>query len=280
MTGYITKGIGGFYYVKTDKGIVECRAKGIFRKKRITPLAGDAVVLEQEAGSSVIAEILPRKNSFIRPPVANLDVLFLVASTTQPVPSTLVLDKMAALAVYKKAEPVIVCTKTDLAASDRLEEAYHLSGIPLIKIDYESGEGIDEVKRRIEGKLCAFCGNSGVGKSTLLNHILPEAVRETAAISQKLGRGRIPPERWRSLRSAGEGWRIRRALPVWRLTACVISPRRSLTRRFRRWSLTVFNAVLPAVPTVRKQAARCVRPLRKAGFPIRGTRAILPFTIR
>ena len=101
MKGYITKGIGGFYYVKTPEGIVECKPRGIFRKQKITPVAGDEVTLETENGAAVIAEIAPRKNVFVRPPMANLDVLFLVASTTQPTPSTLVLDKLAAIAVDK-----------------------------------------------------------------------------------------------------------------------------------------------------------------------------------
>ena len=97
MNGYIVKGIGGFYYVKTPDGIVECKPRGIFRKQKITPVAGDEVTLETENGASVIAQIAPRKNVFVRPPVANLDVLFLVASTTQPTPSTLVLDKLSAI---------------------------------------------------------------------------------------------------------------------------------------------------------------------------------------
>ena len=97
MNGYIVKGIGGFYYVKTPDGIVECKPRGIFRKQKITPVAGDEVTLETENGASVIAQITPRKNVFVRPPVANLDVLFLVASTTQPTPSTLVLDKLLSL---------------------------------------------------------------------------------------------------------------------------------------------------------------------------------------
>ena len=151
MTNYITKGIGGFYYVKTETGIVECRARGIFRKRGITPVAGDQVVLS--ADRTTIDEILPRKNVFIRPPVANLDVLFIVASTTQPVPSTLILDELTAAAVYKDVQPVIVITKADLAAADALEKAY-------------------------------------VGKSTLLNALAPQLERLTGGISQKLGRGR------------------------------------------------------------------------------------------
>ncbi len=190
MDGYITKGIGGFYYVKTADGIIECKPKGIFRKRKITPVAGDEVRLETENGGNVIAEIYPRKNVFIRPPIANLDLLFLVASTISPVPSTLVLDKLSAIAVHKNAQPVLLCTKSDLASSAFLEEAYAKSTIPLIKLNYQTGEGLDQVKEMIEGKLAAFCGNSGVGKSTLLNALVPELAQKTGEISQKLKRGR------------------------------------------------------------------------------------------
>ncbi len=187
---YITKGIGGFYYVKTDEGIVECKAKGIFRKRRITPVAGDEVRLEQEAGQWVIAEILPRKNVFVRPPIANLDVLFIVASTVQPVPSTLILDKLTAIAVDKGVQPVIVCTKADLASDEFLRSTYEPSPIPFVQVNHETGEGLDELKHWVEGRLCAFCGNSGVGKSTLMNALLPQLEQQTGHISQKLGRGR------------------------------------------------------------------------------------------
>ena len=190
MKGYIVKGIGGFYYVKTEEGVIECKPRGIFRKQKITPVAGDEVTLETENGAAVIAEIAPRKNVFVRPPVANLDVLFLVASTTQPTPSTLVLDKLSAIAVDKGVQPVIVCTKADLGEVEFLRSAYERSTLPFIAIRYDSGEGLDEVRQWISGRLCAFCGNSGVGKSTLLNTLLPQAERETSAISQKLGRGR------------------------------------------------------------------------------------------
>lgn len=190
MNGYIVKGIGGFYYVKTPEGIVECKARGIFRKQKLTPVAGDEVTLETENGAAVIAQIAPRKNVFVRPPVANLDVLFLVASTTQPTPSTLVLDKLSAIAVDKGVQPVLVCTKSDLAETEFLQKAYEKSTLPFIRIDYADGSGLDEVKGWIGGRLCAFCGNSGVGKSTLLNALLPELGQQTAAISQKLGRGR------------------------------------------------------------------------------------------
>ena len=156
-----------------------------FRKRGITPVAGDQVVLS--ADRTTIDEILPRKNVFIRPPVANLDVLFIVASTTQPVPSTLILDELTAAAVYKDVQPVIVITKADLAAADALEKAYADSTIPLIRLDYDTGEGLDQIRARIAGNLCAFCGNSGVGKSTLLNTLAPQLERQTGGISQKIG---------------------------------------------------------------------------------------------
>ena len=190
MTPYIQKSLGGFYYVKTDEGVVECKPKGIFRKQRITPVAGDTVTLERERDATVIAAIGPRKNLFVRPPIANLDVLFLVASTVQPAPSTLVLDKLSAIAVDKGAEPVLIITKGDLASDERLAAAYAHAGLPCIRVDYATGAGLEAIRARIAGRLCAFCGNSGVGKSTLLNALSPELGRQTGAISQKLGRGR------------------------------------------------------------------------------------------
>ena len=188
MTPYITKGVGGFYYVRTETGMVECRARGIFRKRGITPVAGDQVQLNADA--NMIDEILPRKNVFIRPPVANLDVLFIVASTTQPTPSTRILDELTAAAVYKDVQPVLVITKADLAAADQLMACYAHSGIPVVQLQYDTGEGLDLLRGYIVGHLCAFCGNSGVGKSTLLNALDPSLQRQTGAISQKLGRGR------------------------------------------------------------------------------------------
>ena len=156
----------------------------------LTGREGSTVTLETENGAAVIAGIAPRRNVFVRPPMANLDVLFLVASTTQPTPSTLVLDKLSAIAVDKGVQPVIVCTKGDLAEAEFLRSAYEKSTLPFIRIDYATGEGLDDIKHWINGRLCAFCGNSGVGKSTLLNALLPDVERQTAAISQKLGRGR------------------------------------------------------------------------------------------
>ncbi|MBS6866178.1 MAG: ribosome small subunit-dependent GTPase A [Oscillospiraceae bacterium] len=189
-TPYIVKGIGGFYYVKTADGIVECRAKGIFRRRGVTPVAGDRVRLEHETGTAVIAEILPRKNVFVRPPVANVDQFFIVASTVQPVPSTLVIDKLSAIAVDRGAQPVLVITKGDLYGADTLAQCYSTAGFPVLCVNAATGEGLAPLRDMLAGKLSVFSGNSGVGKSTLLGALMPGCELETAEISQKLGRGR------------------------------------------------------------------------------------------
>lgn len=187
---YIIKGIGGFYYVKTADGVVECRAKGIFRKRGITPVAGDRVRLEHEAGTAVIAEVLPRKNVFVRPPVANVDQFFIVASTVQPAPSTLVIDKLSAIAMDRGAQPVLVITKGDLQDAGALMRCYRTAGFPVLCVNAATGEGLALLCAMLAGKLSVFSGNSGVGKSTLLGALMPGQTLATGEISQKLGRGR------------------------------------------------------------------------------------------
>ena len=187
---YIVKGIGGFYYVKTADGIIECKPKGIFRKEKITPLAGDLVETEACDGTNVISKIYKRKNSFVRPPIANVDVFFIVASTVQPVPSTLIIDKLSAVAVDKGAKVVLIITKSDLSAAERLKSCYEKSGIEVIITGIGETAGLERIKEIINGNLCVFCGNSGVGKSTLINLLIPETEKETGSISKKLGRGK------------------------------------------------------------------------------------------
>ncbi len=189
-TPYIVKGIGGFYYVQTEQGLVECKAKGIFRKNKISPVAGDFVRLEQDAHSAVIAEIFPRKNLFVRPPIANVDLFFIVASTIEPTPSTLVIDKLSAIAVHKEAQPVLVITKTDLHQPDFLREIYEKAGFPVLCVNAATGEGLDRLLELLRDKVSVFCGNSGVGKSTLLSALIPQQELATGEISKKLGRGR------------------------------------------------------------------------------------------
>ena len=278
MKGYITKGIGGFYYVKTPEGIVECKPRGIFRKQKITPVAGDEVTLETENGVSVIAEIAPRKNVFVRPPMANLDLLFLVASTTQPTPSTLVLDKLSAIAVDKGVQPVIVCTKGDLAEAEFLRSAYERSTLPFIRIDYETGAGLDEVKQWINGRLCAFCGNSGVGKSTLLNHLLPEAERETSAISQKLGRGRHTTREVTIFEAFGGRIADTPGFASLEANRAGFISRKIWSMRARSSGLIWDSASSPAAPTAAKKAVPCARHWQRAGSLRPGTTATAPCT--
>ncbi len=184
----ILKGIGGFYYVRTADGIVETRAKGIFRKMGITPLAGDRVEIEESNGDYVVSHIYERSNYFVRPPAANVDKLFLVVSSVDPDPNLLVIDKLLAVAEKKSAKPVIVITKTDIKHCNELIADYRKSGFDVIDLHGEPNS-LDKIKDEINGSLSVFSGNSGVGKSTLLTSLGIEGL-ETQQTSKKLGRGK------------------------------------------------------------------------------------------
>lgn len=189
--GLLRKGIGGFYYVEAADTIYEAKARGIFRKRGITPLAGDMVDISiEDDGTCTIEEIGERKNALVRPPVANLDQLFLVVSVLHPSPNLLVLDKMLAGAEQKGISPVIVFSKTDLEDCSEYLKIYQNTGIPVVTVSSVTGDGVDQVREMLKGKLSAFSGNSGVGKSSLLNRIDERLSLPTAEISQKLGRGR------------------------------------------------------------------------------------------
>ncbi len=189
--GIIIKGIGGFYYVEAADEVFECKAKGIFRKEKITPVVGDKVTISvQDTGYNTIEAIHERKNVLTRPPVANLDKLFIVSSTCEPNPNTLIIDRLTAIAEHNHIEPVVIFTKTDLKPCDDLIEIYRLAGIKCYAFSSVEKSPCDEIKAEIEGCTSAFTGNTGVGKSTLLNFIDPTLVRQTGEISSKLGRGR------------------------------------------------------------------------------------------
>ena len=189
--GIIIKGIGGFYYVEVADAIYECKARGLFRKDGLVPLAGDRVSIEVDGnGKGTVVSIGERKNFLVRPPVANIDRLFIVASTVEPNPSTLVIDKLTASAENKGIEPIIVITKSDIKSADELASAYVHSGIKTLTVCSVTGEGVDAVKSELNGYISAFAGNSGVGKSTLLNAIDSKLNLQTGEISDKLGRGR------------------------------------------------------------------------------------------
>lgn len=189
--GMIMKGIGGFYYVETADAVYECKARGNFRKAGMSPLAGDQVKISiNENAENRIEEIYPRKNSLIRPPVANLDQLILVVSLCDPAPNLLVIDKLIAIAERKEIEPLIIFNKSDLAEPDCYLDIYKNAGFYCISTSCNTQEGIDAVKGLLKGKLSAFTGNSGVGKSTLLNALDSRLALATGDISKKLGRGR------------------------------------------------------------------------------------------
>lgn len=191
LDGLIVSSLGGFYYVQTEEKIIECRAKGAFRKDNIRPAVGDiGVVQPTEDGYGYLVDIKPRKNFLVRPPLANIDVLVMVISSCSPKPNTLVIDKMIAIAEYKEIEPVIVFTKTDLEKAEDIISDYRKSNFKVFSVSSVTGEGVDEVKDYLKGKISAFCGNSGVGKSTLLNRIDSRISADTGTISKKLGRGR------------------------------------------------------------------------------------------
>ncbi|MBQ9375260.1 MAG: ribosome small subunit-dependent GTPase A [Ruminococcus sp.] len=190
MIGIIIKAIGGIYTVEAPDGVYECKARGIFRKKGISPVCGDNVEISSDGDTYMIEKIYDRKSLIIRPPLANLDVLVFVSSTCEPKPNLLLLDKFIAVAVYKNIEPVIVFTKTDKADYKKYAEIYEKCGMKVFGIDNTTGEGVCELKRVLSGKISAFTGNTGVGKSSLLNNIFPELKLETNEISRKLGRGK------------------------------------------------------------------------------------------
>ena len=192
MEGRIIKALSGFYYVKSEAGSVyTCRAKGRFRKEGVSPLVGDRVRLEpMDDGSGTVAEILPRKNAFDRPPVANLDQIVIIASGAIPVTDPYLIDRMSAIAVLKGCEVLLLLNKCDLDSADALYDIYRATPFKLLRVSAEDGSGIEELRSALSDKLSAFTGNSGVGKSSLLNCLKPGLAIPTGEVSAALGRGR------------------------------------------------------------------------------------------
>ena len=177
--------------MEAEGEIYECKARGVFRKSGIKPLAGDRVKISiNDNAENTIDEIFERSSVLVRPPVANVDRLFIVSSVCEPKPVLLIIDRMTALAVNQGIEPVVVFTKNDLENADEYIEIYRKAGIKAFSVSCVNGEGVEEVKEALKGHISAFCGNSGVGKSSLLNVIDPKLGLKTGEISDKLGRGR------------------------------------------------------------------------------------------
>ena len=191
MTGIIIKALSGFYYVESSDKIYECKARGSFRKSGVSPLVGDRVefdIIDDTHG--VVNSVIDRKNLLARPNVANIDKLFIVSSFQTPAPNAFIIDKITAIAVYNNIEPIIVFNKCDMGDFADWLKIYSNAGFKTYVVSVETGEGIDSLKAELEGVTSAFTGNSGVGKSSILNRLFGECVIKTGEVSQTLGRGR------------------------------------------------------------------------------------------
>ena len=190
--GRIIRALSGFYDVLTEEGTVRCRARGRFRKDGVSPLVGDVVTMRQEeSGEGYVIDILPRKNRFVRPAVANVDMLVLLAANVNPVTDPFLVDRVAVIAEHAGCGVAVCINKCDLDRGDALCEAFSRNtGYPVLRTSAETGEGVDALMTLIRGKTVAFTGNSGVGKSSLLNRIAPGLSIPVGEVSDRLGRGR------------------------------------------------------------------------------------------
>lgn len=189
MQGTIIKGIGGFYYVKASQNVYECRARGVFRKQRITPAIGDIVEIEADGEKGSIVDILDRRSYLVRPSVANIDTMLLVSAASSPEPNLFLMDKMLVNAEISHISPVVCINKTDLARRDDLTDIYKSAGYEVFTVSAEKNEGIQELTGYLKGRTTAFAGLSGVGKSSLLN-IITDGKLETGSVSEKIQRGK------------------------------------------------------------------------------------------
>ena len=192
MTGRIVKALSGFYYVDAGAGEpIPCRGRGRLRHRKVSPLVGDRVEITlTEDGGGMVDAILPRRNEFQRPAVANIDQMVIIASGAIPVTDPFLIDRMAAMAEWKGCEPLIVFNKCDLDRAEELARLYRAAGFATLQVSAETGEGVDALAGAVAGKVSAFTGNSGVGKSSILNALQPGFALRVGEVSEKLGRGR------------------------------------------------------------------------------------------
>lgn len=189
--GLVVKAVRGLWYVETAEGILCCTARGKLRGMKETPLVGDRVsVLPLGGGKGSLEAMLPRKNAFIRPSVANIDALVILCSAVIPVTDPQLIDRMVAIAELKGCDPILCFHKCDLGRAAELVSLYRSAGFQVFETSSETGEGLAELQDAIRGLTCAFTGNSGVGKSSLLNALEPRLTLETGDVSEKLGRGK------------------------------------------------------------------------------------------
>ena len=188
--GRILRSLSGFYDVQTPDGVVTCRARGNLRRGENIPLTGDLVQISVENGKGMVEKILPRRNFFVRPAVANVDALVIFASNVNPITEPFLIDRVAAIAGDRGVDVILCINKCDLDPAVDLERIYRSAGFAVICTSAQTGEGVDQLRRMLKGKLVAFTGNSGVGKSSILNALCPELALPTREVSEKLGRGR------------------------------------------------------------------------------------------
>lgn len=189
-SGRVVKALSGFYYVQTESGLWTCKARGKFRRAEQAPMVGDQVRISGCPDAGTVEELLPRKNSFLRPAVCNLDLLVVLASCALPVTDPFLIDRVTAIAGSQNVKTVLCVNKCDLAPGDELAERYRQAGFDAVCTSAETGEGVDRLWELLKGCVAAFTGNSGVGKSSLLNRLAPEYGAAVGEVSQKLGRGR------------------------------------------------------------------------------------------
>lgn len=189
--GVIVKALSGFYYVKTAETILECKARGKFRLDGTSPLVGDKVICSVDSnGKGRIEHVEERRNWFIRPAVANIDALVFIAANTNPVTDPFLIDRVSVIAASSDCELIVCINKCDIDPADELFHIFSSAGFPVVRTSAETGEGVQELRKLMSGKICAFTGNSGVGKSSIMNILLPGVNIPTAQVSEKLGRGK------------------------------------------------------------------------------------------
>lgn len=189
--GLIVKALSGFYYVQTPEGLLSCKARGRFRLDGTSPLVGDRVLCSRDGtGGARVDRVKERRNWFVRPAVANVDALVFVAAGVNPVTDPFLIDRVSVIAAEANCELIVCVNKTDLHDGEELRRIYERAGFPVVATSAQTGEGVEELRGLLRGRISAFTGNSGVGKSSLLNRLLPGISVPTAQVSEKLGRGK------------------------------------------------------------------------------------------